>query len=627
MRKKIDRLFQLLTINQRMAVNMIVTALGMIGMLLVVISQSSSLSDVSTKTRLSEALNSGMLTLRRNEKDFLSRLDLKYVDRFSNNYRKLLNTLDTYRVIDGENEQITTFRRFIEKYQQEYMELVEVQKQIGLHPKDGYYGELREAVHLIEDSVKALDKFHLLSITLQLRRREKDFMLRLDEKYVKKFDADLAEFRQVLSQSEIDAITRGDILNNLSNYKVKFYALVEGFRIKGLNEKAGKLGELRDAVHNAENVLEDVIVKNQQSINSAIDNSRTTAGWLAGVLTVVVCLFIFFSSSSILHPILKVSRRIARIRETDDLTIRVRPHGRDEVAAMVVNFNSLVDDFQQLVGDVDNTLMTLNGAVRGLRETADTTQKEMGHQLSETDMVATAVTEMRTTIDEIAQNTEQAAHKSNEANNNAKDGYEEVMETADSITHLSEQLTEASSVVMLLEQDANNIGSVLDVIRNIAEQTNLLALNAAIEAARAGEQGRGFAVVADEVRNLAMRTQESTREIETIIQTLQSRTNTVVDVMQQCRHQGDTSSEQAKKTGALLLQITTDVTMISDMSVQIASAIEQQSKVATEVNQNVVRIRDIASQSNQNALTIVDVSQNVAEKSDVLVKAVHKFKV
>lgn len=610
-----------------MIVNMLVTLAGMIGMLCLVFFQSDDLRELSSKASLSEKLNSGMLTLRRNEKDFLARKDTKYIDKFNDNYRTLQNNLQQYHELEPDNSDIGTFKGYIEDYHHRFIELTNVQKAIGLHPKDGYYGALREAVHLIEDIVKAQNDYQLLSITLQLRRREKDFMLRSDLKYLEKYRKDIAEFRLVLSQSDIPAATQTEISGHLSNYQQKFEALVKGMSSMGLNAELGKLGELRKTVHQSESVLQKLVEDNQARIAETIDYSRQFAMAFAVVLTMLVCAFIFFSSSSILHPILKVSRRIGQIRTNDDLTIRVTPHGRDEVAEMVGHFNSLVDDFQQLVGDVDGTLTTLNGAVKGLRTTAKLTQQEIDHQLSETDMVAAAVTQMRTTIDEIAVNTEQAADKSNVANNNAKEGYQEVMQTADSIGQLSEQLTEAGGEVQLLAQDAKNIGSVLDVIRNIAEQTNLLALNAAIEAARAGEQGRGFAVVADEVRNLAMRTQESTREIELIIQTLQSRTSNVVGLMEQCRSQGDNSSAQAKKTGDLLLQITNDVTMISDMSVQIATAIEQQSKVASEVNENVVRIRDIADQSNQNALSIVEVSDGVAKQSGVLVKAVHKFKI
>ncbi len=251
----------------------------------------------------------------------------------------------------------------------------------------------------------------------------------------------------------------------------------------------------------------------------------------------------------------------------------------------------------------------------------------MSKQLNETDMVATAITEMGATIDEIAKNTELAAGKAEQTHHNAQEGQIGVEDTISKIQSLAQQLDDSANVVAELEKDSQTIGSVLDVIRGIAEQTNLLALNAAIEAARAGEQGRGFAVVADEVRSLAMRTQESTEEIASIIQTLQSRTHSIVDIMEQSQKQGGESAQQAASAGTLLAQINADVTNIMDMSTQIAAAIEEQSMVAAEVNKNVVVIRDIAEESAQAAEENATASDEVRHRADYLHQAVSQFKI
>jgi methyl-accepting chemotaxis protein len=604
---------------------MVIIIFAMVIMLGLTLFQSTQLSTLARQAQLSQQLESGMLTLRRNEKDFLARVDLKYVDKFNSNFNALINHADQYKQLDAQNSRMDEFRKIVSDYKQQFSNLVGLQKKIGLNPKEGFYGELRDAVHQIEDSVKSQQQYQLLAYTLMLRRREKDFMLRLDPSYVDKFRADIQVLQNSTKQSPIPQAMKMEIAANIDNYQLKFMALVDAMKIMGLDHKSGILGELRETIQQTESILEKLMAENQQKIESSRSFIKWVAFFVVLLTATLVCGFTFFSSRSILRPIKEINHKIRLIRQSDDLALRANDEGEDELAEMAGHFNSLMDEFQYLVHDVNLALGNLNEAATKLTSNAGKTHSEVQNQLSETDMVATAVTQMGSTIDEIAQNTEQAAFKSNETNSNAKEGYQEVMATASSISDLSSQLDEAGHEVQDLEQDVKNIGSVLDVIRGIADQTNLLALNAAIEAARAGEQGRGFAVVADEVRNLAMRTQESTQEIEQIIKTLQSRTGNVVELMSHCRSKGDNSSAQAKKTGSLLMQITEDVTMISDMSIQIAAAIEEQSKVASEVNHNVVKIRDIAERSNNNAQMFTSVSDEVASQASRLVTAVSKF--
>jgi aerotaxis receptor len=222
-------------------------------------------------------------------------------------------------------------------------------------------------------------------------------------------------------------------------------------------------------------------------------------------------------------------------------------------------------------------------------------------QQSETDQVATAINEMSATVLEVARNTQQAAAAAHEADAATTEGQQKMVAIMDSINYLSQEVGRSAQVIVQLEEHSNNIGVVLDVIKNIAEQTNLLALNAAIEAARAGEQGRGFAVVADEVRTLAQRTQQSTQEIEKMIAELQNGTRDASQVMQKSCDQASISVEQANQGCQALTTISEKVTSISDMNDQIATAAEEQSAVTEEINRNIVNISQIADQSSQSA--------------------------
>lgn len=290
------------------------------------------------------------------------------------------------------------------------------------------------------------------------------------------------------------------------------------------------------------------------------------------------------------------------------------------------DFNAMLCDFQDLVRSVNQALEMLDTATAELAKSTAETSRGMAQQQMESDMVATAVTEMGATIEEIAGNTENTANKADATNQNAAEGMKEVEQTVSRIRALSDELQQAATVVAELEKDSTTIGSVIDVIRGIAEQTNLLALNAAIEAARAGEQGRGFAVVADEVRSLAQRTAESTRQIEQIISSLQGRTRAIVASMQQCRERGQSGAEQAGMASRLLSAITGDVTNIMEMTTQIATAVEEQSHVAAEVNKNVVRIRDISEQSLRIAEHNAQISEEVAVQATRLHQTVDRFK-
>ncbi|WP_168797001.1 methyl-accepting chemotaxis protein [Vibrio sp. H11] len=309
-----------------------------------------------------------------------------------------------------------------------------------------------------------------------------------------------------------------------------------------------------------------------------------------------------------------------------DLTIQVATHRTDETGTLLNAIQNTADHLTDMISTIHSASAELASASEELAVVTDQTTQGIVRQETETDMVATAMNEMATTVHDVASNAARAADAANDADKQAESGAKVVAETVNSIGTLSESVNLSSEKLHMVQQDVVNISSILDVIRAIADQTNLLALNAAIEAARAGEQGRGFAVVADEVRSLAARTQGSTSEIQSIIEQLQSGTKSSVQVMNQVKSLADDCVEQAGKTGVVLQSITDAVGVINDMNIQIASASEQQSTVAETINENVVNVKRIAQENALASSQTRSSSSEIARLADQLNDLVALFK-
>ncbi len=334
----------------------------------------------------------------------------------------------------------------------------------------------------------------------------------------------------------------------------------------------------------------------------------------------------FFIVRSITRPIEILQNNIETIERESNLARRIELDSHDELGAVASATNSMLDRFHQLIQGVASSSAELVEGVRRVAAITEETSNGVRRQQDEVDQVATAINEMTSTVQEVASHASATAESTTAADNEARNGQRVVSETVTAINELARNVEHSTGVIHELEKDSENIGSVLDVIRGIAEQTNLLALNAAIEAARAGEQGRGFAVVADEVRTLASRTQESTQEIQETIERLQAGAEKAVQAMDASRQQAETNVSQAQAAGESLNNITRSVQTISDMNTQIASAAQEQSGVATEINSNIQAISEIAERTALGAQSNTEAAAEIEKLAIDLQQQVGRFR-
>ena len=313
--------------------------------------------------------------------------------------------------------------------------------------------------------------------------------------------------------------------------------------------------------------------------------------------------------------------------ENSDLNHRLPVNSSDEVGQLAQAFNAFMARLQQLVTDVTNTSYEVREQMRIVSETSTRSSNEISNQRAETDQVATAMTQMSASVHQVASHANEAAEAGNRADIAAREGQEVVANTIKTINQLAEEIGFSAAAVRKLNEDSKHVSEVLEVINSVAEQTNLLALNAAIEAARAGEHGRGFAVVADEVRSLAERTRTSTQEIQDIISQWLTQSLKAVKAMEASQIKADATIEQANLADLALTEINFAVQQIHEMSIQIANAAEEQSSVAEEISERLVAIDQLANTSAESAIETLNAGEAAQQLSRHLRDLVERFKI
>jgi len=371
------------------------------------------------------------------------------------------------------------------------------------------------------------------------------------------------------------------------------------------------------------------IVADERAIDSLLSQSLfRTVVQLVILIIVLVFMVTALLRKIVIQPLEEVGAALSDISKGEgDLTRRLTVGRRDEIGEVADNFNYFVDKIQVLVTEVVGSMSHMSDVIQNLVSVAKDTSGGVDAQRLETEQVAAAVNQMSATAQEISVNAGDAANSARQADHEALDAKKVVASTIDSMRYLAEEIQNGVRVINNLENDVENITSMVGVIQGIAEQTNLLALNAAIEAARAGEQGRGFAVVADEVRTLASKTQSTTEEIQEMITRLQTGAQSAVNVMKSSQEKGECTVQDVNKTDNSLGDIVGAVSLINNMNTQIASASEQQTLATEEISQSITNIADVADQTADGAKSTEVACMRLVDLSQELSSQLNQFKI
>ncbi len=370
----------------------------------------------------------------------------------------------------------------------------------------------------------------------------------------------------------------------------------------------------------------ELLIDDSTAITAKADRLTLTI-WIMLMLGVLIAIVLAkISINIIFNPLANLRTTLTNIEQNSDLSIMANIEANDEVGQMGNALNKMLTKIKTVMSQVTSASTQLAAASDQMSSISAQSNQGIQTQLQQSEQIATAINEMSATAQEVARSANTASQAANDADSQAKEGETVVSRAVESINELNGDVQRISDVINMLSLESENVGRVLDVIKDIAEQTNLLALNAAIEAARAGEQGRGFAVVADEVRTLAGRTQDSTLEIQQMIEKFQKGTQDAVSVMESGKEKADSSVAQAGQAAHALTEITHMVSKINDMNTQIASAAEEQTTVAEEINKNILSVNTITQQNSQGAQQTENASRELSKLAVELQSLVQTFK-
>lgn len=573
----------------------VVAILGVVSVLFATSHFAQTTAQLNQASLLVSKLEIRLLNLRRNEKDFLLRKDDKYLTSFNNNMSTFLSletelsTILEQRALPDSHQ----LKQDILSYQKGFNNLVAAYQKLGLKSEQNLLGRYNTELAAIKTSLSSDELVNLFEFNTQVLS---------------------GVFAQQLLPS------------NAASLASAAQAVIEQSKIVGLKYNEGLLGDTRNLSHTVEEQFKKFSAALESETQVTVDQLAFLKQAVTAVVVLIIFGFIFQISRSINQQVSLLLSAIQQIARSNNVSLRANLAGKDELSEVGTYFNQLLDKFEHLIAGTQAKSSELSQSTSNMHNALQNVIEQFHVQADHTNTMATAVQEMVSTINEISESTSVAVEGVQQASVNAQSGRKVVETTVSNIDQLTTILGSSQASIGSLNNHVDKIGDAVNIIQEIAEQTNLLALNAAIEAARAGEQGRGFAVVADEVRALASRTHQSTEEITKVVTAIQNQMSEVVTNIDQCNEQGSQTLEASQTLDSSLTQIINDMTNIQANSERIASAIEEQGIVMNQVSESITELNSISEgnmQSAQQCLTEVD---RVSVQATDMDSAVAEFK-